>query len=515
MFQTAEPLVKEPSQEELEKAICKLKINKAPGEDDITAELIKNASQELRKRFHALICNIWREEKMPDDWKVGLIAPLFKKGDKMKCENYRGITLLNVAYKVLSSIILERLKQYSEETLGEYQCGFRPQRRTTDQIFVVRQILEKFYAHDIDLHFLFIDFKKAFDCINQKKLLESLVSFGIPKKINRLVKMTLEGAQAKVIVDGKMSNQFVINRGVRQGDGLSTTLFNLALHKALKNLEYSNTILNRSTQICGYADDILVIARTLPALEALCAELSKEASSMGLEINPNKTKYMRFSASPARRSVNAATINGVTYEGVAEFIYLGTLICNDNRIEKEIQRRILAGSRTYFAAIGLLKSRLLSRATKILLYKTLIRPVVTYGAETWTMTKKEEEALLIFERKIFRRIYGPKNENGEWKSRTNLELEEISKGENIVKWIKGQRISWLGHLERMEEDRMPKKIFNQQLEGTRRRGRPRKRWKEQVEGDLQVLGMRRWREIVTDRNKWKDIVQQAKAHSGL
>ena len=62
---------------------------------------------------------------------------------------------------------------------------------------------------------------------------------------------------------------------------------------------------------------------------------------------------------------------------------------------------------------------------------------------------------------------------------------------------------------------LPKKIFNQQLEGTRRRGRPRKRWKEQVEGDLQVLGLRRWREIVTDRNKWNDIVQQAKAHSGL
>ena len=71
----------------------------------------------------------------------------------------------------------------------------------------------------------------------------------------------------------------------------------------------------------------------------------------------------------------------------------------------------------------------------------------------------------IFERKICRRIYGPKYENGEWKSGTNLELEEMSKGENIVKWIKGQRISWLGHLERMEGDRMPKKIFTQELEG--------------------------------------------------
>jgi len=69
--------------------------------------------------------------------------------------------------------------------------------------------------------------------------------------------------------------------------------------------------------------------------------------------------------------------------------------------------------------------------------------------------------------------------------------------------------------ERMEEDRMPKKIFTQELEGTRRRGRPRNRWKEEAEKDLQVLGVRRWRELVADRKKWKDIVRQAKAHSGL
>ena len=77
----------------------------------------------------------------------------------------------------------------------------------------------------------------------------------------------------------------------------------------------------------------------------------------------------------------------------------------------------------------------------------------------------------------------PKYENGEWKSRTNRHLEELSKGGNIVKWIKGQRISWLRHLERMEENRMPKKIFNQELEGARRRRRPRKRWKEELERD--------------------------------
>ena len=123
----------------------------------------------------------------------------------------------------------------------------------------------------------------------------------------------------------------------------------------------------------------------------------------------------------------------------------------------------MVGYRTYFAAISLFRSQLLSRATEIVLYKTLIRPVVSYGAEAWALMKKAEKALLIFERKIFRRIYGRTYENGEWKSRRNRELEE-----NIVKWIKGQRISWLGHLERMEEDKMPKKIVAQELEGTRK-----------------------------------------------
>ena len=77
------------------------------------------------------------------------------------------------------------------------------------------------------------------------------------------------------------------------------------------------------------------------------------------------------------------------------------------------------------------------------------------------------------------------------------------------------RISRLGHLERMEEDRMPKMIFTQELGGTRRRGRPRKGWKQEVERDLQVLGVRRWRELVIDREKWNDIFRQAKVHSGL
>jgi hypothetical protein len=88
---------------------------------------------------------------------------------------------------------------------------------------------------------------------------------------------------------------------------------------------------------------------------------------------------------------------------------------------KRHTKSYLGSKRTYFAAISLFRNKLLSRTTKILLYKTLIRPIVAYGAETWTMTKKEEHVVLDFERKIFRRIYGAKYEDGEWKCRTNRE----------------------------------------------------------------------------------------------
>jgi len=132
-------------------------------------------------------------------------------------------------------------------------------------------------------------------------------------------------------------------------------------------------------------------------------------------------------------------------------------------------------------------------------------PLVAYGAETWTMTKKEEQALLIFERKIFRRIYGPKYENGEWKSRTNRELEEMSKGENIVKWLKEQRISWLGHLERMEEDRMPKNLHSRTGRDKTKRTvqermerRRRKRYSSAESEKMERVGDR--------RTKWRDII---------
>ena len=138
-----EEAVPPPSIEEVGTAIKKLKNNKAAGSDGLPAELFKYGGDVLVGCMHQLINKVWEDESMPDDWTISSICPIYKKGDPMSCKNYRGISLLNVAYKILSNVICERLKPFCNTHIGKYQCGFRPGRSTIDQIFTLRQILEK------------------------------------------------------------------------------------------------------------------------------------------------------------------------------------------------------------------------------------------------------------------------------------------------------------------------------------------------------------------------------------
>jgi hypothetical protein len=123
-FLAAEPLVPELSAVLVEMAIAKLK-TQTPDTDQIAAELIKAGGSTICSEIHKLIYYIWNKEELPDQWKESIIVPVYKKGDKTDCSNYRGISLLLTIYKILSNILLSRLTPYAEEIIGDHQCGFR------------------------------------------------------------------------------------------------------------------------------------------------------------------------------------------------------------------------------------------------------------------------------------------------------------------------------------------------------------------------------------------------------
>src|SRR5262249_17782791 len=152
------------------------------------------------------------------------------------------------AYKVLAEILYIRLQIYAEEITGDYQCGFRRGRSTTDQIFIIRQIMEKAWEYTATIHHLFLDFKQAYDSIDRQRLFGNMEECGIPKKLINLTKATLTDNKCKVLILNVQSDPFDINTRLRQGDKLSTILFNLALEKVIRamTVNWNETIFTSS-----------------------------------------------------------------------------------------------------------------------------------------------------------------------------------------------------------------------------------------------------------------------------
>ena len=149
-------------------------------------------------------------------------------------------------------------------------------------------------------------------------------------------------------------------------------------------------------------------------------------------------------------------------------------------------------------------------------YKSLIRPAVIYGCEAWTLTTGDERYFRIFERGILRKIFGSvQNEDGSWRIRMKYELKELIENGYISRFIKRRRIAWLGHVMSMDEKRTPKRVLEWKQIGGRIRGRPRKRWIEDIEEGIQRMGIRGRRKLCKERAEWKRVTERAKTHSGL
>ena len=509
-----------PTIEEVRTAIQRLKNNKSAGLDNIAAELLKFGGDSVVNHIHQIVVKIWTDESWIDKWNESWINPIFKKGDKTICSNYRGISVLSVGYKIFSSILCERLKPYLLTIIGNYQCGFRPGKSTTDQIFTLRRLLEKTLEFQIDTHHLFIDFKQAYDSIDRSSLFTTMTSFGIPSKLNRLCWLTLANTVSVVRIGRDTSEQFTTKQGFRQGDALSCDFFNLCLEKIIRdsNTHTSGSIYTKSTQILGYADDIDIIGRQKSDVESSFVEIERAAKDIGLKINPGKTKYMYVSASESRMRDFSQNVNigEHLFEVVKEFVYLGSSVNISNNTTDEIIRRIVLGSRCLYGLSKLLRSKHLTKDTKIQIYHTLILPIVMYGSESWELKAADCLKLLVFERKVLRIIFGPICVNGVWRSRYNRELDYLYTDASIVLKIKTQRLRWLGHVYRMDDSAPPRKSIFSEPSGRRKQQRPKTRWMNAVEDDLTKLRCKTtWQRKAADRDEWRDFLDQVKTQKRM
>ena len=326
-----------PSRVEIDLAISKMKKYKAPGPDNIQAELLRYGGVTLLDELEHLYKQIWEEEKLPTEWKKGIITIVPKAGDLSVCSNNRGITLLSVALKILNRILISRITPGLEQILRDNQAGFRHGRSCCEQIFVVRQLFERckeFSNHPIFA--CFVDYKAAFDSVDRTILWEALALYGIPDRYINLIKEGYDGFTAQVNVGGTLTDPFVVEGGVKQGDVPSPTLFNIMID-LVATLSYdgndSESLGMLISSIEGLltdrevADDNITVAESEEKLQKLIDNLIYFSEGANLSVNTLKTKVM------SNRADANIVVNGTPLEVVPHYKYLGSYVNPESNLE--------------------------------------------------------------------------------------------------------------------------------------------------------------------------------------
>ena len=495
--------------DEVISAVRKLTDGKAPGYDNVTAEELKATGETGIIILHHLCNLIWRKEEFPEDWGKAIITPIYKKKDKLDCGNYRGISLLSHAGKVMTIILQRRMIKKTEETISESQAGFRPGRSTVDQLFSLRQITEKYIEKGKDLFCCYVDFEKAFDSVWQEGVWKALSFFGFPAKIIRLLRSLYSKSQSAVRVNGELTDWFKTTVGVRQGCVISPQLFNLLLELAMLYATHDTTI---GAQIQGqvisnlrFADDIVLIAENANDLQTIVNQVFQSTSNLGLKINISKTEVQVISRNVIQLNI---TINGHQLNQVTEFVYLGGTISSKGTCREDVKHRIGKALSAVQRLQPIWIAKDIQRTTKIELYRVLVLSILLYGSETWTLKKDDECRLLVFEMMCLRKIMGVTRLD---KIRNDIIRQTLGLKHTIIELIILKQMKFFGHIQRMADYRYPKILLGAYTHGTRPKGRPPKRWADSMKTNCRTCNLGTLAEagrMAKDRMLWSNIMTQ-------
>uniref|UniRef100_A0A8B9WGJ3 RNA-directed DNA polymerase n=1 Tax=Bos mutus grunniens TaxID=30521 RepID=A0A8B9WGJ3_BOSMU len=321
-------------------ALGSITTNTASGGDGILAGLLQILKDDAVKVLQPTCQQIRKTQQWPQDWKRSVFIPIPKKGNVQECSNYCTIALISHMSIVMLKILQARLQQYMNSELSDVQTGFRKCKGTRDQIANIFWIIQKAREIQKNIYFCFIDYAKAFDCVDHKKLWKILIGMEIPDHLTCLLKNLYADQEATVRTGHGTTDWFQIGKGVRQSCILSPCLFNLYAEYIMRNagLEEAQAgikIVGKNINNFIYADDTTLREESEKGLKSSLMKVKEESEKVGLKLNIQKTKIM------ASGPITSWQIDGETVETVTDFISGGSKISADVDCSHEIKRQLL------------------------------------------------------------------------------------------------------------------------------------------------------------------------------
>ena len=277
--------------------------------------------------------------------------------------------------------------------------------------------------------------------------------------------------------------------GLHQGSSLSPYLFAMIMDVLAHGIK------DLSPWCMLYADDIVLCGTRREVVEKKLEYWRRAMEDRGLKINRKKTVYLRFNVD-GNSDIN---LQGQNLERVNTFKYLGATLAENGDLDAEMTHRIQTGWQNWKRVSGILCDRRISLRVKGKVYKTVVRPAMMYGAETWTVKKAQE--LDVAEMRMLRWMSGVTKLD----RIRNERIRGTTKVGEISKKVQESRLKWYGHVLRREDEYVGKRVMALEVPGKRRRRRPKRRWLDSIGNDLSERELSR--EDAQDRARWRRLIR--------
>ena len=518
----------------IRKALRKMKCGKAAGPSGIIAEMLKAAGEVgielLTELMEVVFCN----GVIPTDWQESFILNLYKgKGDALERGNYQGLKLTDQVMKLLERVLDAFIREMVD--IDAMQFGFVPGRGTTDAIFIINQLQEKYNK---PLNFAFVDLEKAFDRVPRKVLWWALRSLGVEEWAVCVIQGMYTDVKSRVRVNGQYSKEFGVGVGVHQGSVLSPLLF-IHVLEALSRQFHTGVPWELL-----YADDLAVMADSLEECIARLKVWKEGMERKGLRVNMKKTKLMvsgprldllcdsgafpcavcrsgvgvnsiqcsqcmywvhkkcsgvrgRLAEDPdyvcprccdhARpidnRPVTQVDVDEMQLDVESNFCYLGDILCAGGGCKLATVTRYSTAWGKFKKFLPSLTSKHVSLRTRRKVFNACVSSALLHGSQTWAPTAPDLQRLSRNNRSMVRWICGVRDDD-EVSSDSLCAMLGV---QEVTAALRTRRLRWYGHVERSSS--CINSITSMTIPSARRRGRPKKTWSECVKTDMKMCSL--------------------------